>query len=73
MRTVFEECLETMQDLKANNAESEYLKGLENKIKAVEKRSIISEFSTAAFISSAQIVLKNRYRNSCAYRYGTVD
>ena len=47
-----------MQDLKANNAESEYLKGLENKIKAVEKRSIISEFSTAAFISSAQIVLK---------------
>ena len=53
-----QECLETMQDLKANNAESEYLKGLENKIKAVEKRSIISEFSTAAFISSAQIVLK---------------
>ena len=53
-----QECLETMQDLKANNAESEYLKGLENKIKAVEKRSIISEFSTAAFISSAQVVLK---------------
>ena len=50
--------IQTMQDLKANNAESEYLKGLENKIKAVEKRSIISEFSTAAFISSAQIVLK---------------
>lgn len=53
-----QECLETIQDLKANNAEKEYLKGLEHKIRNVEKRSVISEFATAAFISSAQIVLK---------------
>lgn len=31
-----QECLETLRDLKANNAEEDYLKGLDKKIKAVE-------------------------------------
>ena len=53
-----QECLETMRDLKANNAEDAYLDGLERKIRAVEKRSIISELSTAAFVSSSGVILK---------------
>lgn len=53
-----QECLETVRDLKANNAEEEYLKGLDQKIKAVEKRAIISELGAAVFVSSAQMVLK---------------
>ena len=53
-----QECIETARDLKANNAEDEYLKGLDKKIKAVEKRAIISEFGTAAFVVSATLILK---------------
>lgn len=53
-----QECLETMRDLKANNAEDGYLKGLAQKIKAVEKRAIISELGTAVFVVSAQLILK---------------
>ena len=53
-----QECIETVQDLKANNAEEEYLKGLNKKIKAVERRAVISEFGTAAFVVSATLILK---------------
>ena len=53
-----QECIETVQDLKANNAEKEYLKGLEKKIRAVEHRSILNEFGLAAFVVSASLVLK---------------
>lgn len=53
-----QECIETVRDLKANNAEEIYLKGLEKKIRAVEKRSIINEFGLAAFVVSASLVLK---------------
>lgn len=53
-----QECIETVRDLKANNAENTYLKGLDKKIKAVEKRAIISELGTAVFVVSAQLVLK---------------
>ena len=53
-----QECLETVRDLKSNNAESAYLVGLDQKIKAVEKRAVISEFGTAAFVVSAQLILK---------------
>lgn len=53
-----QECIETARDLKANNAEQEYLKLLDLKIKAVEKRAIISEFGTAAFVVSASLILK---------------
>ena len=50
-----QECIETVRDLKANNAEGEYLKGLERKIRAVERRSIINEFGLAAFVVSASL------------------
>ena len=53
-----QECIETVRDLKANNAETEYLKGLEKKIRAVERRSILNEFGLAAFVVSASLVLK---------------
>lgn len=53
-----QECIETLRDLKANNAEGEYLEGLDVKIKAVEKRAIISEFGTAVFVVSASMILK---------------
>ncbi len=53
-----QECIETIRDLKANNAEIAYLKGLEEKIRAVEKRSIINEFGLAAFVVSASLILK---------------
>lgn len=53
-----QECIETSRDLKANNAEEEYLKGLDIKIKAVEKRAIISELGTAVFVVSATLILK---------------
>lgn len=53
-----QECIETVRDLKANNAEHWYLTGLDKKIKAVEKRAIITELGTALFVVSAQLILK---------------
>ncbi len=53
-----QECIETIQDLKSNNAEASYMKGLDEKIDAVEHRALISEFGTATFVASAQMILK---------------
>ncbi|NMM61891.1 ABC transporter ATP-binding protein [Clostridium sp. P21] len=53
-----QECLESVRDLKSNNAEADYMKELNVKIKNVEKRAIITELGTAAFVVSAQMVLK---------------
>ncbi|MFR1802346.1 MAG: ABC transporter ATP-binding protein [Faecalispora jeddahensis] len=53
-----QECLESVRDLKSNNAEQDYLKGLDKKIRAVEKRAIVSELGTAVFVVTAQLVLK---------------
>lgn len=53
-----QECIETIQDLKANNAEYTYMADLDDKIEKVEKRAIISEFGTAAFVVSAGLILK---------------
>ncbi len=53
-----QECMESMADLRANNAETEYLSGLEKKIRAVEGRAIKSELGTAAFVVSAGLVLR---------------
>ena len=64
-----QECIETVRDLKANNAEAEYLKGLEKKIRAVEHRSILNEFGLAAFVVSAHIKAGNCHR--CAGRLGS--
>lgn len=53
-----QECIETMRDLKSNNAEVGYLGGLIKKIRQVEKRAIVSEAGTAVFVVSATMVLK---------------
>ena len=53
-----QECIESLQDLKANNAEEAYLKGLNKKIDYVEKRHIITELGTALFVVSSTLILK---------------
>ena len=53
-----QEFIETSRDLKSNNAENEYLKGLDEKIDTLEKRAIGSELGTAMFVVSAQMLLK---------------
>lgn len=53
-----QECLETVRDLRANNAQEMYVKGLNNKIKAVEKHAVVTELGTAVFVASAQMILK---------------
>lgn len=53
-----QECIETIQDIKSNNAEETYLKGLDKKIDNVEKQAIKTEFGTAVFVGSAQMILK---------------
>lgn len=53
-----QECLETVRDLRANNAQETYMKELDRKIKAVEKHAIVTEFGTAVFVSGAQMILK---------------
>ena len=53
-----QECIESLQDLKANNAEENYLKELDKKIDYVEKRNIITELGTALFVVSSTLILK---------------
>lgn len=53
-----QECLESVKELRANNAEEEYVKGLDEKIKAVEKHTRIGEYTNAVFNASAKMILK---------------
>lgn len=53
-----QECLETLCDLKANNAEEGYLKGLDRKIKDVEKYTVIGELTNAVFHTCGRMILK---------------
>lgn len=53
-----QEYIETLRDLKANNAETSYLKGLRSKIRSVEKGAFKTEITTAVFVTSAGMVLK---------------
>ena len=53
-----QECLETVRDLKSNNAEQEYLNDLYQKIDLLEGRHIRSELGTALFVVPAQMILK---------------
>ncbi len=53
-----QEYIETVRDLKANNAENTYLAGLSKKIRGVERQSISAELTTAIFVTSAGMVLK---------------
>lgn len=53
-----QEGLETIRDLRANNMTDNYMKDLETKIRDIEKHSIVLEFSNAAFVCLAQMILK---------------
>ena len=53
-----QEYIETVRDLKANNAEQNYLKGLRGKIKKVEKQNLKAELTNAVFVTGAGMVLK---------------
>lgn len=53
-----QECIESLRDLKSNNAENDYLQRLNQKIKTVEMRHIKSELGTALFVVSASFILK---------------
>lgn len=53
-----QECLETVRDLKSNNAEKEYLKGLNKKIDYLESRHMKSELGSALFVVPAQMIMK---------------
>ena len=53
-----QEALESMRDLKSNNAEEKYLEGLDKKIDVQEKRMIASELGGALFVVPAGMILK---------------
>lgn len=53
-----QECLESIRDLRSNNAQHEYMTGLEKKIKRVEKQALFTELKMAIYVSSAQMILK---------------
>lgn len=58
MEEGIQENLETLRDLKSNNAEKDHLNDLFGKIDAVEKRNIKSELGSAMFVVPAQMILK---------------
>ena len=53
-----QECLESIRDLRANNAEGRYMEELDGKIKNVEKFALFTELKMAVYVNSAAIVLK---------------
>ncbi len=53
-----QECLETVQDIKACNLEEEYLKKLDQKIDNAEKAQISSETMTASLVTAGQMILR---------------
>ncbi len=53
-----QECIDTLSDLKSNNAENRYIKKVDANIDEVETRALKSEFGTAVFVASAQMILK---------------
>ena len=53
-----QECLESIRDLRANNAEDSYMEELDVKIKNVEKMALFTELKMAVYVNSAAVVLK---------------
>lgn len=53
-----QEYIESVRDLKANNAEKNYLRLLEKKIRRVESQNIKTEITTAIFVTGASMILK---------------
>jgi ATP-binding cassette subfamily B protein len=53
-----QECLESIRDLRANNAENGYMEELDGKIKKVEKFALFTELKMAVYVNSSAIILK---------------
>ena len=53
-----QECLETVQDIKASNLEEGYLKKLDEKMDSAEKAQISSEMVSASLITTGQMFLR---------------
>ncbi len=53
-----QECLESIRDLRANNAENSYMEELDGKIKKVEKFALFTELKMAIYVNSSAIILK---------------
>jgi len=53
-----QECLETIQDIKACGLKERYIEGLDKKLDAAEQAQIHSELTMGAFVTSAQAVLR---------------
>lgn len=53
-----QECLETVQDIKACNQEKSYLEKLDAKMDASEKAQISSEMVTASLVTTGQMILR---------------
>ena len=53
-----QEALESVRDLRANNAQDRYMSGLDVKIKNVEKYALFTELKLAIFVNAAAIILK---------------
>lgn len=58
MNDSVQECLESIRDLRANNAEDKYMDELEGKIRKVEKMALFTELKMAVYVNSASILLK---------------
>ena len=53
-----QECLESIRDLRANNAQDRYMEELDEKIRKVEKTALFTELKMAVYVNSAAIILK---------------
>lgn len=53
-----QEALESVRDLRSNNAQDRYMSGLDVKIKNVEKYALFTELKLAVFVNAAAIILK---------------
>lgn len=63
-----QECIESLQDLKANNAEESYLKGLDKKIDNVEKQAYYNRTWDCPFRCFLYVDIKARDCYGCACR-----
>lgn len=58
MTEKIQECLETIRDLRQNNAQDSYYTEVKDKIHTLEKRKLWSELGTGLFVCNAEMILK---------------
>ncbi len=58
MTEKIQECLESVRDLRQNNAQESYYQDVKTKIHSVEKRMLWSELGTGLFVCNAEMLLK---------------